>query len=136
MKINVSPGVIILACFSGAILLVTSSYYVSLLVRLGRYGVGICGRRKNQAANMNLVPDSTLAWMLHASRERGLEAGTWNESSHLIDVPNNEEDLRNWSFVMVDAGQGVARIMRTTALTDSGSTSAEQIHLSEAGTKV
>lgn len=117
MRTFLSPGVIFLACFSGLILLVTTTYYITLLALLGKHGIpSWCARTDSTEFNLNAVPGSTLSWMLHASRERSIGAGgSQDESGPLLDMPNDEEDLRNWSFALVNSENGLLRLVRMDA---------------------
>jgi hypothetical protein len=123
--------VIFLASFSGLILLATFIYYVTLLILLGKHGIPSMFRKSTDDTELNLnnVPSSTIGWMLHASRERSIGMNP-DDTDRMLGFPKSEEDLRDWHFMLVDAGRGHLRLVRTVAGEDSNYSAVEQIPLS------
>jgi hypothetical protein len=54
--------------------------------------------------------------MLQASRENALAGNSteMNEGAYLVGVPRKERELHNWNFMVTDAENGVARMVRAT----------------------
>lgn len=116
LKTNISLGVLALVGFAGLILIVTLIYYFSLILRLGRHALpSFLSRSGAGQKNPKPIPDSVLSWMLQASRENALatQSGDHDEATCLLGVPGKEGELRNWNFNLVDAGNGIARMVRT-----------------------
>jgi hypothetical protein len=125
----ISPAILGLVGFAGFILLVTIFYYFKLLASLGAHTLPRIFRRKsNSSRNIKPVPDSILSWMLQASRENAIGGQHRDiEGMEYLGVPKKESDLRNWSFGVVDAVHGVARMVRTRGAV---APAVEQVHLS------
>jgi len=123
----ISPAILGLVGFAGFILLVTIFYYFTLLASLGVHTLPRIFRRKsNSSRNIEPVPDSILSWMLQASRENAIGGQHGDiEGMAYLGVPKKESDLRNWSFGVVDAVHGVARMVRTRGAV---APAAEQVH--------
>lgn len=114
LKTAISPGIIILVLFAGLILCITALYWFILLSRLGKHALpNIFHRTNSGLRNLKPVPDSILGWMLQASRENAL-GGQYGEDRYLVGLPMKERDLQNWSFTVVDNGNGIARMVRSS----------------------
>ena len=129
LKTTVSPSVFMLVGFAGLILAITTFYWFYLLIRLGKHALpGIFHQHQTGLQNLKPVLDSTLSWMLQASRENALAGNSaeMNEGAYLVGVPRKERELQNWNFTVTDAENGTARMARTA---DSVAPQASQIYM-------
>jgi hypothetical protein len=116
LKTSISAAVLGLVGFAALILIVTLIYYFTLALRLGKYALpSFMSRSDAGMKNPKPIPDSVMSWMLQASRENAMggQYAYGEQSEYLLGVPKKEGELRNWTFNVVDAGNGVARVVRT-----------------------
>jgi hypothetical protein len=106
-KTRVAIGIYFLVLFLAFIFVITTLYWMILLLVISTHAVARLARRKSGLRNIKPVPDSVISWMLQAAREnyQGSHANAQG-------IPMKEQDLRDWIFTVVDSTQGVARIGR------------------------
>ena len=108
-KTKTSLRIVALVIFTVFILIVIFLYWAVLLLIASKHALFRVAKRNHRLKNIKSVPDSkiTISWMLQAAREQAQGSGSRSEG-----ISKQEEDLRDWDFIIVDPTQGVTRMVR------------------------
>jgi len=106
-KTKIAIGIYFLVLFLAFIFVITLLYWIILLLVISTHAVVRLAKRKSGLQNIKPVPDSVISWMLQAAREN-----VQGSNANAEGAPMKEQDLRDWTFTVVDSTQGVARIGR------------------------
>ena len=106
-KTKIAIGIYFLVLFLAFIFVFTLLYWIILLLVISTHAVVRLAKRRSGLQNIKAVPDSVISWMLQAAREN-----VQGSNANAEGAPMKEQDLRDWTFTVVDSTQGVARIGR------------------------
>jgi len=119
-KTKIAIGIYFLVLFLAFIFVITLLYWIILLLVISTHAVVRLAKRKSGLQNIKPVPDSVISWMLQAAREN-----VQGSNANAEGAPMKEQDLRDWTFTVVDSTQGVARIGRANESVTNVSTVTE-----------
>jgi hypothetical protein len=108
-KTSIPMGVFALVIFTAFLLIITFLYWIVLLLIISFHAMSRVKKRRLGLGIKNIkpVPDSVIGWMLQAARE-SIQGSDANAES----APKKEDELKDWSFTIVNSSQGVARLVR------------------------
>lgn len=110
----ISIVVVVLVAILGGWLLAMFSYWMFMLLRLGRHAMPFSKKRKIRSA-VSPIPDGLISWMLQATRESTFGQQQKDYGRVNMDVvPEEEHQTRDWNYKVMDdmADTNYARLVR------------------------